>query len=219
MNKELAVQVTSLVEQAKEIKVVDVATCEAAGAMRKVLKSMENTIIDHYKPMKQAQDAAKKVILDQEKADLQPVQLAYGLLSRDLTDFLNAEEAKRKAAESEAIRQAEATAEKEREKLLNKAANAKSEEKQEALLEAAELVYAQPVAVAHTVAVPIAGVTRRKDTVVTITSIVPFISALVKDYQGGVPSIMDVKAGPLKAWVKANGIKTFPGLHIEEKFV
>lgn len=218
MSKDLAVQVTSLVEQAKAITVFDVTTCEAAGAMRKVLKSMENTIIDHYKPLKKAIDVSKKVILDQEKEDLVPVLTAYNLLSKDLTDFLNAEEVKRKAAAEEAIRLNNLAADKEREKLLNQAAKAKTEERQEALLEKAEMVYAAPVAVAHTIAAPIAGVTRRKDTVVTVTNVEEFYRGMVEQNRPLSP-VSDIKPGPLKAFVKMNALKVFPGLFIEEKFV
>lgn len=219
MSQDLTKEVATLSEQAKAIIVVDVATCELAGAMRKTLKAMENTIIDHYKPMKQAQDAAKKVILDQEKESLKPVQDAYAILSKGLTDFLNAEEAKRVAAEKEAMRLADIEAEKEREKLLKKAVNAKTEEKQEALLEQAEAVYAAPVAVAHTVAAPIAGVTRRKDTVVTVQVPIPFMLELLQQHGNAALNILEIKPGPLKTFIKANGIKFFAGLVIEEKFV
>lgn len=219
MSQDLQKEVATLSEQAKAIVVMDVATCQAAGAMRKVLKAMENTIIDHYKPMKQAQDAAKKVILDQEKESLKPIQDAYAILSKGLTDFLNAEEEKRVAAEREQMRLNELAAEKEREKLLKKAVNAKSEEKQEELLEQAEAVYAAPVAVAHTVAAPIAGVTRRKDTVVTVQIPIPFMQELIQNHGNAALNILEIKPGPLKSFIKANGIKSFAGLIIEEKFV
>lgn len=216
-DKALSTEALSLSEQAKAIKVIDVATAERAGAFRKLLKEMENKIVAHYKPMKQAQDAAKKVILDQEQIDLTPVQLADGLLKTELSAFLNAEEKKRLAEEARLQKEADAKAEKERESLLNRAANAKTEEKQEELLEKAENVYTAPVVVEHTISAPIAGVTRRKDTFVTVTDDFAFLTELVA--AKNVLTMIEIKPGPLKAWVKANRVKNFPGLHIEEKYV
>lgn len=214
---ELKNQALTLKERCTAVVISTPAAYEAAGELLKDLKTMEKTIVEHFKPLKQAIDASKKVVLDQEKAALGPVQEADGILRKTVRAYLDEEDRK---AQEEADRQRRANdlaAEKEREKLLNRAANAKTEEKQEELLEKAEMVYAAPVAVEHAVDKTVGGITRKMETVVTLQSIIPFLTALIEKNPGAVPGIIDIKSGPLKAFVKTNGLKTFPGLLITEQ--
>lgn len=212
---ELQTKAVTLKTQALSIKVTDPASYEAACEMLKVTKSMEKTIIEHFKPLKQAIDASKKVILDQEKAALYPVQEADGIVRTEVTTYLDAEEDKRLAAEAEQTRLNNLAAEKEREKLLSRAANAKTEEKQEELLEKAEAVYAAPVAVAHAVDKTVGGVTRKLETVVTVTDVRKFLMAMLAANHAML--MVEIKPGPLKIWVTANCLEKFDGLLIEKK--
>lgn len=212
---ELHNQALTIKEQATGLQVVDATTYSAAGELLKALASMKKKIVEHYKPLKQAIDESKKKVLAQEKSDLGPVEKADEITRRNVTAYLDAEEKKRREAEAEAIRKAEAEAEKEREKLLTRAANAKTESKQEELLEKAEMVYVAPVTVEHSTDKTTNGVTRKTETVVTLMDLQSFVSALVTN--GNPLTMIEVKPGPLKAWVKANDIKKFPGLLIEDK--
>jgi hypothetical protein len=58
-------------------------------------------------------------------------------------------------------------------------------------------------------------VTRKTETVVTLMDLQAFVAALVSNKNP--MTMIEVKPGPLKAWVKANDLKKFPGLLIEEK--
>lgn len=220
MSKEIELkgQALTLKDQVQALTVTDAASYEAAGEMLKVIKQMDNTIVAHFKPLKQAIDASKKVVLDQEKAALGPVQEADGILRKTVREYLDAED---KRIQEEADRQRianEAAAENEREKLLKQAAKADEKgntKKAEELLEKAEDVYVAPVTVEHSVDKTVSGITRKMETTVTVTDATAFLKALVE--QSKALTMIEIKPGPLKTWVKANDLKRFPGLLIEEK--
>lgn len=60
-----------------------------AGELRVSLKNVRNKIVDHHKPMKQAADVAKKVILDAEKALLLTVDPAIDKLKVMLSTYID----------------------------------------------------------------------------------------------------------------------------------
>jgi hypothetical protein len=85
------------------------------------------------------------------------------------------------------------------------------------LLERAENVYVAPVTVApkvETARFDGGNVGQVKELQVSVTDLKAFLFELVK--RNMAPTMVEVKAAPLKAWVKANGMQNFPGLAIVE---
>ncbi len=218
--EEIEIKSMTLYEQATVLTIFDQASFASAGELGKTLKLMEKEIIDHYKPIKQAHDAAKKVILDKEKADLSPVQEAMSIVRATMNTFLQQQERIRQEEERKARLAAEEAARKEQERLFALAAKAEEkgkEEKAEELLERAENVYVAPVTVAPKVEIARfdgGNVGQVKELQVSVTDLKAFLAELVK--RNLAPTMVTIGAAPLKAWVKANAMQSFPGLAIVE---
>jgi hypothetical protein len=218
--EELEQQSLTLYEQALSLKISDQATFSAAGEFAKGLKDLETKIIAYHKPIKQSIDATKQAALDREKADLSPVREALTVVRAAMNAWANEQERIRREEEARLRRIEEERAAKERERLLAQAVKAEEKGKEERaadLLEQAENVYAAPVTVApkvETAKFEGGSVGMAKELQVSVIDLKAFVTALVKDNHP--PMMLEVKASPLKAWVKANAFKTFPGLHIQE---
>lgn len=219
IEQELEAQSLTLYEQALSLKVCDKATYTAAGEFVKPLKDLEKQILDHYAPMKKAAHEAHKAITSKEAEDLKPVREAMDLVRKSMNSYLAEVEAARRKAEAEARRIEEEKARKERERLLAQAEKAEAkgnEEKVEELLVRAENVYAAPVTIARDTSVKTDTVSMSSvmETEVVVADLKAFITGLV---QKNMPfTMIEVKAAPLKAWVKANALTSFPGLVIRE---
>lgn len=216
---ELEQKSLTLYEQATTLVVTDQQTYMAAGEVGKALKSLEKEITDYFAPMKKAAHDAHKAITKKESDELAPVKEAMDIVRKTMNAYAQEQERIRREAERKAQLEAEELARKERERLEKQALAAMEkgkDEKAEALMEKAEMVYAAPVTVApvveKTVHTASGNITQAKDLQVTVTDIKAFIFELVK--RNVAPTMIEIKAGPLKAWVKANAIETFPGLHI-----
>lgn len=68
-------QALTIVERGRDFRVSNGEEYSAAGELVKAAKAMINAIKADYKPQKQAADAAKKTILDAEKAKLTPLEM------------------------------------------------------------------------------------------------------------------------------------------------
>jgi hypothetical protein len=101
------------------------------GAMKKA--------IEFFKPMKQAADAAKKIILDKEKSIIDPLTYAEGVLKKRMVAWDAAKEAERRAEEARLQAIAAKDAAKQMEKEAKKADKAGDAELAQAIRE-------QPVA-------------------------------------------------------------------------
>jgi len=109
-----------MVEAAKSLAIMSAADREQAAATERGLTKFEQLIAAHYKPIKQAIDASKKTVLEQERAYLAPVQEAKGIvkakeLAWDLEQQRIADEERRKVEaalreKAEAERKLEAAA-------------------------------------------------------------------------------------------------------------
>ena len=193
-----------------------------AGEVGKVLREMRKTIEEFFKPIKQAQDAAKKVILDKEKAELAPILEAIDRLNRMSSAYLTEKERQRQEEERRLRMIEEERARKEQEKLLAQAAKAEDKgqtAKAEALLDKAEDVYAAPVHVAASgpLRTETATVSSSKDLVVEVVDLKAFVTALVEQGSNSFDALLQVKPAALKAWAKSNGVKKMPGLAITEQ--
>lgn len=218
--EEIEVQSMTLYEQALTIKVCDQPTFAAAGEFGKSLKELEKKIVDFFAPLKKAAHEAHKAITKKEADELSPVREAMDTVRKTMNGFLQDQERIRREEERKALFAAEEAARKEQERLLAQAAKAEEKgkaEKAEELLERAENVYVAPVTVApkvETAKFEGGNVGQVKELQVSVTDLKAFLSELVK--RNMAPAMIDVKAGALKSWVKANGFQAFPGLHINE---
>lgn len=216
--EEIESQAMTLYEQALSIKVVDQPTFEQAGIFGKSLKELEKKITDFFAPLKKAAHEAHKAITKKEADELSPVKEAMDTLRKSMNCFLQEQERIRREEERKAQLAAEEAARKEQERLLALAAKAEEkgkDEKAEELLERAENVYVAPVTVApkvETAKFDGGSVGMAKEVQITVTDLKAFLAELVK--RNMAPTMVEIKAAPLKAWQKANDIEKFPGLSI-----
>lgn len=220
---ELEQETLTLYEQATSLIVSDAATYAAAGELGKGLKDLEKKIVDYFAPMKKAAHEAHKAITKKESDELAPVKEAMDVVRKTMNTFIQEQERIRREAERKARAEEEERARKEKERLeaqVLKALESGKDEKAESLLEKADNVYAAPVTVApmvdRTLRTSSGNITQAKDIKVTVLQMIPFLQALCAQNPGAVANIVKIGDGPLKAFVKTNGIKSFPGLAIEE---
>lgn len=223
INQESALEAKclTLYEQATALTICDQASYAAAGEVGKALKALEKEITDYFEPLRVAAKANYDTVLDKKKTELAPVQEAMDIVRKTMNVYVQEQDRIRKEAERKARIAAEEEARKERERLEKQALAAMEkgkDEKAESLMEQAELVYAAPVVVApvveKTVHTAAGNITQAKELQITVTDVKAFIAELAK--RNVAPTMIDIKAGPLKAWVKANAIESFPGLHINQ---
>jgi len=209
----------TLYEQALAIQVTDKPTYTAAGEFGKTLKDLERKIVDYFAPLKKAAHEAHKAITKRETDELSPVREAMDCVRRSMNKYLADVEAARLKAEEALRKEAEERARKEQERLLAQAAKAEEKglnDRAEELMEKAENVYVAPVTVERdvTVKTDTVSLSAAMETEVSVTDLKAFLAGLVQ--RNLAPTMIDVKMAPLKSWVKANAIKSFPGLAIRE---
>lgn len=219
IEKELENKAITLKDQATAMTVKDVTQYAAAGELGKSIKELRAKIVDYFAPLKKAAHEAHKAITAKESSELKPVDEAINILRDTMNAFTREQERIRQEEERKQRLAAEEAARKEREKLeaqALKALDKGKEEKAEELLEQAEMVYAAPVTVAPTVAKTVqteaGNITQAVEYQISVTDMKAFISELVK--RNMMPTMLEVKAMPMKQWVKANGLESFPGLSI-----
>lgn len=222
IEKELGSTALTLKEQATAMVVKDVAGYTAAGELGKSIKDLRARIVDYFAPLKKAAHEAHKAITTKESGELKPVDEAIAILRDSMNTFSREQERLRLEAQRKAEAEAKAAADKEREKLLTQAVTAEEKgknDKAESLLERAENVYVAPVTVAPTVAKTVAttagNITQAREVTATVTDIKLFLAAMIQQNPAALAGIVDIKVGPLKAFVKANGLEQYPGLSIQ----
>jgi phage-related minor tail protein len=103
--EKLQQEVTAIERQISNITVRDDDSYALAVDLGKQVKERRRAVEQFFTPMKQAQDAAKRVILDAEKKALGPIQAAEAHLSCEVTKYRTEQERidreRRKAAEEE----------------------------------------------------------------------------------------------------------------------
>lgn len=216
VENELQNQALTLYEQVLQIEVKDQLSYTAAGEMGSALKALEKKIVDYFAPLKKAAHEAHKAITKRETDELAPVKEAMDTLRKNVNKYLEDQERKRKEEEARLRRENEEAAERERQKLLNQAVRAEEKgniEKAEEKLEQAEMVYTAPVVVPK-IQTKTDNTTAQMETQITVTDLKAYVYELVK--RGMAPTMLEIKVAPLKAWVNANAIETFPGLDIKK---
>lgn len=126
MDTMLAKQATDLAAEIQAVTITDRETAVIADKLVAAGKDMAKKIKDFFSPLKRAQDDAKRVLLDAERAELQKIEPAVEILSRSLATWrieqdrirreaeekARRQEAERRRLEMEALRQAEEKARK-----------------------------------------------------------------------------------------------------------
>lgn len=212
----------TLKQRAETMQIVTLEDYQTSAEMRKILKDLDKNIVAFFEPMKSAASAAHKSICAKENEARKPITEADAIVTKKRTTWYDEQERIRKEAEAKAQREAEEAAKKERERLLALAVKAEEkgkDEKADSLLEQAEQVYVEPVFVAPVVAKTVkldggGSTTRIKDVEVAVVNPLLLIQEIAA---GRVPiTVIEVKPGALKTWVKATDSKHVPGLAIRE---
>ncbi len=99
---------------ALSLKVTDNMTYEKAGELLKASSDLKKKIISFFKPLKQSQDKAKKVLLDAEKEEIGKLTPGIDHLNKEMTTWNLEQENIRQAEEDKLSREAEAKAEDEK---------------------------------------------------------------------------------------------------------
>jgi hypothetical protein len=132
MNSEIEKISTDLAVQAHDLRVVDQASANRATQLVLLGKDAIKKIKAFFMPLKQAQDEAKRKLLEREKAELAKVEPIVTTLSSAIAEWRAAEERKRIAAEAEQRRQ-EAEKRRLEEEALRKAREAEAAAERERL--------------------------------------------------------------------------------------
>lgn len=97
--QEIQNKVAPRVAEARLLKVIDQATLDIVGARLAINKALQKEAISVFKPIKQKIDESKKVVLDQEKKVMEPLQLEEVILKSITQVFIDEQ---RKLAEERA---------------------------------------------------------------------------------------------------------------------
>lgn len=206
----------SLIEQANNLQVMDEGSFNLAVKLGLELEKEIKQIESKWTPLVKAARIAYEADRNAMKSELEPRCKAQAFLSSERVKYKVEQDRIAQAEQARLEREAYEKAEKERQKLLNKAVQAQTPEKQEELLEKAEQVYAQPVfaesAMPKTVKSESGSITFIKD--IEVVVIDP--KAVCKAISEGLIPVTCVEFKNLKQWIKLNNIKTFEGLCIKE---
>ncbi len=121
MTTELATQQTTLRERAGSIVVTDDASLTAAANIRSEAKALIRQVTETFKPIKQAQDEAKRQTLAQERSYLDPLQAIVETIDEQIKDYQREQARKAREEQARLQREAEARARAEREAAEQKA--------------------------------------------------------------------------------------------------
>lgn len=113
LSPEVKQEITEVSNEALELAVIDNDSYARAGELLVLNSGLKKKIEAFFKPLKQAQDKAKKVILDAEKAEIAKITPNIEHLNMNMTVWNLKQEKIRKAEEDRLRREAEAKAEEE----------------------------------------------------------------------------------------------------------
>lgn len=96
----------AIVVEAEDLVVDSQVSFEYAATVRRTVKDMIEAITGRWKPIKQKQDQAKKLILDQERAELAMPERVLGIVNKKLADYETAQRREKAIAEARAAEEA-----------------------------------------------------------------------------------------------------------------
>lgn len=219
---EIENETLSLYEKSTSLVVRDQDTYTQAGELGKGIKALIAKITEYHEPLRLAAKATYDAVLKRKNDDLAPCSEALEIVRGNMNKYAQEQERIRQEEERKARAIAEENARKEREKLEAQALSAMQkgkDEKAESLMEKAENVYVAPVTTASTLDKTIrtdsGTISQAKEIKVTVVDMVAFLKALIENNPGAVASIVKIGDGPLKSFVKTNGIDKYAGLRVE----
>ena len=226
LDQELEQKSNNLCVQAKEVKVTSPETFEQAAEYLQSVKRCQKEIKEWFAPMLKAANEAHKRIKQKEKDELNPLEHAERLLRQAINLYTMEQEKLRREEQRKLEERKAREAEKERQRLLERAARAEEKgktETAEAIFSQAEEVVPEPVVaepeVQKTTKLSSGSATIKKDLLVKVVDMKKFLQAISSDkFTVNLENIVQVKALSLKNWIKANGFKNgdIPGLSITE---
>ncbi len=148
---EVQKEIQPIVARATQVTISDQASRNAAIELGKEIVSGRKKVTEFFKPLKQAQDRAKKAILDREKELLEPLQQAEDAVKRTIIAFDRAQEEIRRKEQARLQAEADAKAAAERERALKAAEKLKTDDLREQRIAEAETIVAPTVVVAPAV--------------------------------------------------------------------
>lgn len=136
MNEDITKQADDLALRAEGLTIVDRATAEKADLLIALGKDMIKKVRDFFRPLKQAQDEAKRQLLRAEELELlrvEPIvkrldqslsswQMEERRKAREIDEKRLADERRRKELEEETLRKAEVAAPEDQDRILAEAA-------------------------------------------------------------------------------------------------
>lgn len=207
----------AIIEHGKRLVIRDLETFNEAGEFGlEIAKAIKQTN-GHWSIIVQKAKASYDEVKSSRDSELEPLERMAGHIG-DIRSKWKIEQDRIAIEEQLRLQRIETEkAEKERQKLLEKAVAAKTLEKAEALFEKAELVYEKYVhfspVIEKTIKTETGGrITWVKDIEVAVND----ARALCRAIGDGSAPTTIVEFKNLKTWVKANSIKQFAGLTINE---
>lgn len=154
-------ELPALTAWARSLKVTTALEFNDAAERLKSIKGAMKRVVDFFKPTKQAQDEAKRRILEAEKKLLTPLEEAEGYAKRAMLTYQQEQQQIAQEEQRKLQAAADLAARKERERLQKLSDAAKKPETQQKYAEAAAEVSA-PVVHVPTAAPVVAGITTKK---------------------------------------------------------
>jgi hypothetical protein len=106
---EITQEAHAILTRARAVQVTTQAEYETAGLLYRTLRTLEKRIREYWKPIKKAQDDAKKLVLGRENEMLQPIITAAGLISPMLSSYDAKQRHAQQIAEARAVQEAKET--------------------------------------------------------------------------------------------------------------
>jgi hypothetical protein len=211
---------TALIQsQVHNLVVVDEVSKVQAGEILIAVKAYIKRWTGVFKPQKDALNAAKQVILDQEKKFIGPAEALEKELKTKISDYIVAKEARIAEETRLANAKLEKQAAKDREKLEKQAAKAEAKgdtEKADALRQEAELTTAVTV-VGESAVEAQSGLALKDDIEITVTDLRAFFQFVINSTDSSLDPMITVKIGGVKKFLQFHDFKdTPPGLSIKK---
>lgn len=222
-NEKGIAKVVDEVRSFRVIKVVDEKTRVNATDIILELKQKRRAVVDYWKTPKDNAAQAHKAIVAKEKEMLEAIDAVINAYDSEVRTYLRIQEKIRREEQERAEAEARKKEEAEKKKLDKKIDKAleKGDEQKAAILEAKKDLVSVEVedvkAVDKTIRTDSGVASQRKDIVVNVVDARAFMERILSDKAINPLQFFDVRPGAIKSWVKAAGIKEFPGLRIEEE--
>jgi hypothetical protein len=210
-----------LAQRVSDLQVVDQPSYKIAADTLIAVKTFIKRWTDIFKPQKDAVNAARQAILDQEKKYLGPAQLLESVLKKKMSDFEIAEEARIQAETARAQALIDKAKEKELKKLqkqLDRALDRADTDEADRIMALMGITKAtSAIIAAPTISDrPGSGISSRPDIEVAMLNGREFLHFVINKTNASIDQIVTFKVGGIKNFIKAQGLDEVPGLIIKK---